>query len=87
MFIVPRFDDAGHLARPARITVFHNGVLTQLDVPLAGPTVNRGTPRYRPHPARLPLVLQDHRSPVSFRNIWIRELNFPTDAGAPPSAP
>jgi hypothetical protein len=35
---------------------------------------NIGLPVYKAHPERLPLVLQDHGTPVSFRNIWIREL-------------
>jgi hypothetical protein len=77
VFIAPRFAADGKLLRPARITAFHNGVLVQHDVTLRGPTVFRGEPKYSPHAAKLPLLLQDHRNPVAFRNIWVRELSLP----------
>jgi Domain of Unknown Function (DUF1080) len=83
IFVAPRFGPDGALLKPARITAFHNGVLVQHDVALTGPTPNGPTfhrstlPTYEPHPARLPLVLQDHRQAVAFRNIWIRELDLP----------
>lgn len=59
------------------MTVLHNGVLVQNHVTLAGPTVFRGAPRYEAHADRLPIMLQDHRNPVSYRNIWVRELPEP----------
>lgn len=77
IFVAPRFDAGGQLVSPARITVFHNGVLTQLDVPLAGPTQWRGLTHYDYHVPRLPLRLQDHGNPIAYRNIWVRELNLP----------
>lgn len=77
VFIAPRFAPDGRLLAPARMTAFHNGVLVQYDAVLRGPTVFRGEPHYAPHAARLPLVLQDHRNPVAFRNIWVRELSWP----------
>jgi hypothetical protein len=77
VFLAPRFAADGSLLSPARITAFHNGVLVQYDAALRGPTVFRGEPHYAPHPARLPLLLQDHRNPVAFRNIWVRELTLP----------
>ena len=77
VFVAPRFGAGGELLKPARFTVFHNGVLVQHDVVLRGPTRPRGEPRYAPHAPKLPLVLQDHRNPVAFRNIWIREINLP----------
>ncbi len=83
VFLAPRFADDGRLLRPARITAFHNGVLVQHDVALTGPTPNGSTfhqptlPPYAAHPAKLPLLLQDHRSPVSFRNIWVRPIELP----------
>ncbi len=81
VFVAPRFATSGALASPARLTVFHNGVLVQPDVLLTGNTPYRGSPRYTAHPAKLPLSLQDHGDPVAFRNIWVRELNLPP-AGA-----
>lgn len=83
VFVAPRFAPDGALLRPARLTAFHNGVLVQHDVVLTGPTPNGPTfnrstlPSYEAHPAKLPLLLQDHRSPVAFRNIWVRELHLP----------
>jgi len=74
IFHGPRFDKAGKLLRPARVTVLHNGVLVQDNVELSGPTANGARPPYSPHPDRLPLALQDHSNPIRFRNIWIREL-------------
>ena len=69
----PRFSDGGGLLAPARITVLHNGVLVQDDTVIAGTTEYRGAPSYAPHGCA-PIYLQDHGSEVSFRNIWVREL-------------
>ena len=74
VFKAPRFGDDGGLVSPAFVTVFHNGVLVQNHVELKGPTIYRGYPEYQAHADRLPLMLQDHSNPVSFRNIWVREL-------------
>ncbi|HYL64765.1 MAG TPA: DUF1080 domain-containing protein [Candidatus Methylomirabilis sp.] len=74
VFHGPRFDAESKLFRPARITVFDNGVLVQDNVELTGPTAHGARPPYKPTPEKLPLGLQDHGNPVRFRNIWIREL-------------
>jgi len=74
IFHGPRFDKEGKLLRPARETVFHNGVLVQDNVELSGPTEHGERPPYRAHAEKLPLALQDHNHPVRYRNIWIREL-------------
>ncbi len=74
IFAAPRFTPDGDLESPATVTVLHNGVLVQNHVTLEGPTVFRGDPRYEAHADRLPLMLQDHRNHVSYRNIWVREL-------------
>lgn len=71
----PRFAGDGKLLRPARITVFQNGVLVQDNTELTGPTDYMHRPPYTPHPLKMPLLLQDHDQPVRFRNIWIRELS------------
>jgi hypothetical protein len=78
IWIAPRFDPDGKVLSPARVTVFHNGVLVQHDVALKGPTIYRGLPAYTPHADKLPLELQDHGEPVSYRNIWARELALPS---------
>ena len=74
IFHGPRFDASGKLMRPARETVFHNGVLVQDNVELTGPTGHHVRPPYKPGLDKLPLALQDHNHPVRYRNIWLREL-------------
>lgn len=74
VFRAPRFNGERKLLRPARLTVFHNGVLVQDAVELTGHTAHKARPPYQAHPGKLPLSLQDHGHPVRFRNIWIREL-------------
>ena len=74
IFRRPHFSEDGALVRPATITLFHNGVLVQDHVELKGPT-GQYPPEYQYHPDKLPLGLQDHASPVRYRNVWIRELN------------
>lgn len=74
IFTAPRFDDTGKLLIPAYMTVFHNGVLVQNHAELKGSTAWIGSPEYNKHPLKEPIMLQHHGSPVSFRNIWIREL-------------
>lgn len=77
VWIAPRFAPDGRLLRPARLTVFHNGVLVQHDVTVRGPTASPGTPLYSAHAPQLPLMLQDHNNAIAFRNIWVRELRLP----------
>ena len=58
------------------MTVFHNGVLVQNDFALKGGTAYIGQPSYKAHGASA-IKLQSHGDPsppISFRNIWIREL-------------
>lgn len=74
VFRRPRFNERGEVIAPARITVMHNGVLVQDGVILTGPTGHRERPPYSAHADRLPIALQDHASPVRFRNIWVRDL-------------
>src|SRR3982074_1491040 len=77
VFRRPHFKADGSLERPARMTVFLNGVLIQDNFELVGPTANKARPPYTAHPDKLPLKLQDHGNPVRYRNIWIRELPEP----------
>ena len=76
LWTAPTFNEDGSVRTPARVTAWHNGVLVQNNVELKGQTVFIGQPQYRAHgPA--PIKLQAHGDPsppLSFRNIWIREL-------------
>ncbi len=74
VFHRPHFASDGSVERPARITVFHNGVLVQDNTTITGSTVHMAIAHYTAHADRLPLVLQDHQNRMHFRNIWIREL-------------
>ena len=77
VWTAPRFTDSGELASPARVTVFLNGVLVQNDFELRGETYWIGEPEYHAHGASA-IMLQSHGDPsppISFRNIWLRELN------------
>ncbi|VAW24333.1 putative multi-domain protein [hydrothermal vent metagenome] len=75
IYTAPVFAEDGTYAYPPRVTVIHNGVLVQNNVSLRGPTEYIGIPEYsvKPHGAGS-IVLQDHGNPVSYKNIWVREL-------------
>jgi len=80
IWVAPRFTKDERMDSPARITVFHNGVLVHHNVAIKGGTAFRGPPAYQVHASRLPLELQDHKNPTAFRNIWVRELALPRGA-------
>ncbi|MGI9286674.1 MAG: family 16 glycoside hydrolase, partial [Pseudomonadales bacterium] len=87
VFRRPRFDQHGCLLAPAKLTMFHNGILVHHDRQLWGPTSWLKNRPYTSHADRLPLALQDHGNPIRFRNIWLRELpevQQPGDARAQP---
>jgi len=73
VFLAPKFDGE-KLAAPARVTVFHNGVLVQLNQPIYGETGHRIVPQYTPKVSKGPLAFGGHGCPVRFRNIWLRPL-------------
>lgn len=73
LYTAPRFSDNGRVLIPAYITVILNGVVVQNHTQLIGPTEYKGLPVYISH-GKASLKLQDHGNPVSFRNIWVREL-------------
>jgi hypothetical protein len=75
VWMAPRFSAIGSLVRPAVATVIHNGVIIQNQVELTGETLYIGKPAYRPH-GPSPIKLQDHDDAVSFRSVWVRELNI-----------
>lgn len=70
----PRFDDSGKVLEPARVTLFHNGILVQNNEELLGQTNWLKWTPYQKHADELPIELQDHGHPVRFRNFWLREL-------------
>lgn len=74
VFERPRFAADGKLLRPAYVTAFLNGVLVQNHQAMLGTTVWRQIGQYQAHGDVAPIQLQDHDSPVSFRNIWVRPL-------------
>ena len=73
VFEAPRFQGT-RLLRPARATVLHNGVLVHHRRAFLGETCWRSVPRYLAHSPRGPIWLQDHGSPVRYRNLWVRPL-------------
>jgi hypothetical protein len=77
VWTAPRFNEDGSLKTPAYVTVFFNGVLVQNHFELKGQTLYIGKPFYKQYDTA-PIKLQAHgdkSEPISFRNIWIRELN------------
>jgi hypothetical protein len=76
VWTAPTFKADGSLDTPAYVTALHNGVLVQNHVALKGVTKYIGIPDYHAHgPASI--LLQAHGDPsppISFRNIWVREL-------------
>lgn len=76
VWTAPTFNDDGSLKTPAYVTVFFNGVLVQNHFELKGETRYIGQPFYKKFDGA-PVKLQahgDHSEPISFRNIWVREL-------------
>jgi hypothetical protein len=78
VFLAPKFE-GDKLVKPAYLTVFHNGVLVQHNRELIGKTSHKKVGTYSHHKENLPIKLQDHGDPVSYRNIWIREINTDGD--------
>lgn len=77
VWTAPTFNDDGSLKTPAYVTVFFNGVLVQNHFQLTGQTLYIGKPFYKAYTSA-PIKLQAHgdkSEPLSFRNIWVRELN------------
>lgn len=74
LWTAPRFDEEGKLKSPAYITAIHNGVVIQNHYELKGETFYHRPPSFEAHGATGPIRLQDHGSPVRFRNIWVREI-------------
>ena len=76
VWMAPTFNADGTVKTPASVTAFHNGVLVQNHFELKGETLYIGKPEYKKYDTA-PIKLQAHGDPsppISFRNIWIREL-------------
>jgi len=77
VWTAPLFNADGSLQSPAYVTVFYNGVLVQNHFQLKGQTLYVGQPFYKAYIAA-PIKLQAHgdkSEPISFRNIWVREID------------
>jgi hypothetical protein len=77
VWTAPTFSSDGSVKTPAYVTVFFNGVLVQNHFELKGQTLYIGKPFYKAYESA-PIKLQAHgdkSEPLSFRNIWVRELN------------
>jgi hypothetical protein len=78
IWTAPRFNTDGSLKTPAYVTVTFNGVIVENHFEVKGQTVYVGKPFYKPYD-KAPIKLQAHgdkSEPISFRNIWVRELTF-----------
>ncbi len=76
VWTAPTFNADGTVKTAAFVTVFHNGVLIQNHFTLKGETLYIGAPTYKAFDGA-PIKLQSHgdpSKPISFRNIWVREL-------------
>jgi hypothetical protein len=76
VWTAPEFNADGSVKSPARVTVLYNGVLVENNFELRGETRYIGQPFYKAYD-RAPIKLQAHgdkSEPVSFRNIWVREI-------------
>ena len=76
IYTAPTFKKDGTYRTPPRVTILQNGVLLQNNTLIQGTTPYVGFPDVIEHGAG-PIGLQDHgdeSAPISFRNIWIREL-------------
>jgi hypothetical protein len=76
VWTAPRFNEDGSLKTPAYATVFFNGVLVDNHFELKGQTLYVGKPFYKAY-TEAPIKLQAHgdkSEPISFRNIWVREI-------------
>jgi sugar phosphate isomerase/epimerase len=76
IFTAPLFREDGTYLYPPYVTVIHNGVVVQNHTAIQGTTEYIGFPRIVKHQEG-PIRLQSHgdpSAPISFRNIWIRNM-------------
>jgi hypothetical protein len=76
IYTAPTFKKDGTYRTPPTVTLLQNGILLQNNTIIRGNTPYVGFPEVKEHGPG-PIMLQDHgdpSQPISFRNIWIREL-------------
>ena len=73
LFTAAKYDDAGKVLEPPRITVHHNGVVIHRDVKLMPRSTRGSSLNAGKEPG--PVYLQDHGNPVVYRNIWVVNKN------------
>ncbi len=76
VWTAPVFNGDSTLKTPPNVTVFWNGVLVDNHFELKGQTLYIGKPFYKAYDSA-PIKLQAHgdkSEPISFRNIWVRNL-------------
>ncbi len=73
IFTAPVFNKDGVKVASGYFTVIQNGILVQNHVEIKGTTEYIGLPKNEMHGLGS-IKLQDHGNPMSFRNVWVREL-------------
>lgn len=74
IYMQPKFNKDGIKVQSGTLTVIQNGILVQNNIEIKGTTPYIGLPKNPAHEDG-PLILQDHGNPVSYRNIWVREID------------
>lgn len=74
IYTAPRFKENGKIDSPAKMTVLHNGVVVQNNATVQGLTLYIGLHNYPEPHGKDVISLQDHGTPVQYRNIWLRPL-------------
>ena len=69
-----RFGKDGKVAKPANVSVVHNGITVHDKREYLGPTSHKRVANYNRKITEGPIGLQDHGNPVRFRNVWILKL-------------
>lgn len=76
IYSAPVFKEDGTYRVPPTVTVIQNGIVLQNNTTILGTTEYIGFPKMVKHGAG-PIILQSHgdpSEPISFRNVWLREL-------------
>jgi hypothetical protein len=75
IYIAPKFDAEGRVVEPARITMFHNGILVHHNQEVYGSTPHLALGTWKNIRPRAPIALGAHGCPIRFRNVWARPLD------------